>query len=96
MVFDAAAPVQAKLGEFASRSGGRLPMHRQARSLPPLRARGDTNGLAAIIAMEGLQALQGSTGSIRCSTGVIASADEHFFDNEVGGSSTGEIKNLTD
>src|SRR6185503_7747460 len=97
------ATVQAeKLGEFANRSGGRLVPVRTVAELElflRFRARGDTNGVAAILAMEGLQALQGKVDRVDTlfNKGYRIGGLTHFFDNEVGGSSAGEAKGgLTD
>jgi microsomal dipeptidase-like Zn-dependent dipeptidase len=97
------AAVQAeKLGEFATRSRGRLVPVRSAAELDlflRFRARGDSNGVAAILAMEGLQALQGNLARLDTlfSQGYRIGGLVHFFDNEVGGASAGEAKGgLTD
>ena len=97
------ATVQAeKLGEFANRSGGRLVPVRTVAELElflRFRARGDTNGVAAILAMEGLQALQGKVDRVDTlfNKGYRIGGLTHFFDNELGGSSAGEAKGgLTD
>ena len=97
------ATVQAeKLAEFAVRSGGRLVPVRTAAELDlflRFRARGDTNGVAAILAMEGLQALEGKLDRVDSlfNRGYRIGGLTHFFDNEVGGSSAGEAKGgLTD
>jgi microsomal dipeptidase-like Zn-dependent dipeptidase len=63
------------------------------------RVRGDTNGVAGILAMEGLQALEGKLGRLDTlfTQGYRVGGLTHFFDNEVGGSSAGEAKGgLTD
>jgi membrane dipeptidase len=86
-----------KLQEFASRSGGRLVPVRTAAELDlflRFRARGDSNGVAAILAMEGLHPLQGILARIDTlfNQGYRIGGLTHFFDNEVGGSSAGETK----
>jgi hypothetical protein len=62
------AQVQAeKLAEFASRSGGRLVPVRTVADLDlylRFRARGDTNGVAGILALEGLPARLGMRGRV--------------------------------
>lgn len=97
------ARVQAeKLADFASRSGGRLVEVRTAADLDlflRFRARGDTNGVAAILALEGLQPLEGVLGNLDTlfAEGYRVGGLTHFFDNEIGGSSAGEAKGgLTD
>jgi microsomal dipeptidase-like Zn-dependent dipeptidase len=97
------AAVQAeKLGEFATRSGGRLVPVRTVADLDlylRFRARGDTNGVAAILAMEGLHPLQGVLARVDTlfNEGYRIAGLTHFFDNEVGGSSAGMAKGgLTD
>ena len=97
------AAVQAeKLDEFAVRSRGRLVPVRTAADLDlflRFRARGDSNGVAAILAMEGLQALEGKLPRLDTlfTEGYRIGGLTHFFDNEVGGSSAGEAKGgLTD
>ncbi len=97
------AQVQAeKLQDFASRSAGRLVPIRTVAELDlflRFRARGDSNGVAAILAMEGLQALQGLLPRVDTlfNQGYRIGGLTHFFDNEVGGSSAGEAKGgLTD
>jgi microsomal dipeptidase-like Zn-dependent dipeptidase len=92
------ATVQAqKLNEFAVRSRGRLVPVRTATDLDlflRFRARGDSNGVAAILAMEGLQALEGRLPRLETlfTEGYRIGGLTHFFDNEVGGSSAGEAK----
>lgn len=92
------AQVQAeKLQEFASRSAGRLVPVRTVAELDlflRFRARGDSNGVAAILAMEGLHPLQGVLARIDTlfNQGYRIGGLTHFFDNEVGGSSAGETK----
>ena len=97
------AAVQAqKLEEFAVRSRGRLVPVKSAADLDlflRFRARGDSNGVAAILAMEGLQALEGKLPRLDTlfTEGYRIGGLTHFFDNEVGGSSAGEAKGgLTD
>ena len=92
------AAVQAeKLEEFAVRSRGRLVPVKTVADLDlflRFRARGDTNGVAAILAMEGLQALQGRLPRLDTlfTQGYRIGGLVHLFDNEVGGSSAGEAK----
>jgi microsomal dipeptidase-like Zn-dependent dipeptidase len=92
------AAVQAgKLDEFAVRSRGRLVPVRSTVDLDlflRFRARGDSNGVAAILAMEGLQALQGHLGRLDTlfNEGYRIGGLTHFFDNELGGSSAGLAK----
>jgi len=97
------AQVQAeKLAEFASRSGGRLVLVHSVADLDlflRFRARGDTNGVAGILALEGLQVLRGNLARLDTlfTEGYRVAGLTHFFDNEVGGSSAGEAKGgLTD
>ncbi len=91
-----------KLADFAARSGGRLVVIRTVTDLDlflRFRARGDTNGVAGILALEGLQPLQGVLGGLDTlfALGYRVGGLTHFFDNEVGGSSAGEAKGgLTD
>ena len=92
------AAVQAeKLNEFALRSRGRLVPVRSTADLDlflRFRARGDSNGVAAILAMEGLQALEGHLGRLDTlfNEGYRIGGLTHFFDNEIGGSSAGLAK----
>ena len=97
------AVVQAeKLREFAIRSRGRLVQVRTVTDLDlflRFRARGDTNGVAAILAMEGLHALHGVLPRLDTlfTEGYRIGGLTHFFDNEIGGSSAGVAKGgLTD
>lgn len=86
-----------KLREFATRSGGRLVPIRTSAELDlflRFRARGDSNGVAAVLAMEGLHPLLGVLSRLDTlfNEGYRVGGLTHFFDNELGGSSAGVAK----
>lgn len=91
-----------KLREFATRSAGRLVPIRTTAELDlflRFRARGDSNGVAAVLAIEGLHPLQGVLSRLDTlfNEGYRVGGLTHFFDNEIGGSSAGVAKGgLTD
>ncbi len=86
-----------RLERAAQESRGQLLVIRTVEELDTylrFRARGDTNRVAGVLALEGLHPLRGNLARLDTlfQAGFRVAGLTHFFDNEIGGSSAGETK----
>lgn len=86
-----------KLDEASRRSRGQLLVVHDRDDLDTylrFRARGDTNRVAGVLAIEGLHVLRGHLGRLDTlfNAGFRVAGLTHFFDNEVGGAAAGTAK----
>jgi len=85
-----------KLRGYADRSRGGLVVLKAASELDELTADRKSNArvVAGVLSVEGAHALDGHLGNldVLCEAGVRMMAPTHFFDNEIGGSSSGVSK----